>query len=241
MSKAVVIIPSRFQSSRFAGKPLAPILGKPMIQWVYEGVRQARLVDRILIATDDERIFEAARGFGAEVVMTEAKHRSGTDRVAEVAASVETSLVVNVQGDEPLVDGDMLDFLIQVLEEEPIDMASLMVRREDMEFFADPNLVKVVVDREGFALYFSRAPLPFGAKDFFYQHIGVYGYRRNFLLRYVQMRRSRLEESENLEQLRALENGCRIRMVEVDRPTLSVDTPADIIRVESLLAERRHA
>lgn len=241
MRKAVVVIPSRYQSRRFPGKPLAPILGKPMLQWVFEGVCEARLVQRILIATDDERILKAAARFGAEAVMTAARHQTGTDRVAEVAAGLDAGLILNVQGDEPLISGKMIDSLIRAFGEESTQMASLMVKRSDLALIADPNIVKVVVDQQGYALYFSRSALPFGAKDFFFQHIGVYGYRRDFLLRFVKMGRSRLEELENLEQLRAIENGHRIRMVEVERPSLSVDTPEDIIKAEKLLGERKHA
>lgn len=241
MRKAVVVIPSRYQSRRFPGKPLAPILGKPMLQWVFEGVCEARLVQRILIATDDERILKAAACFGAEAVMTAGRHQTGTDRVAEVAAGLDAGLILNVQGDEPLITGKMIDSLIRAFGEESTQMASLMVKRSDLALIADPNIVKVVVDHQGYALYFSRSALPFGAKDFFFQHIGVYGYRRDFLLRFVKMGRSRLEELENLEQLRAIENGHRIRMVEVERPSLSVDTPEDIIKAEKLLGERKHA
>ncbi len=241
MKKAIAIIPSRYQSSRFPGKPLASILGKPMIQWVYEGICQARLVEQIIIATDDERIREVASRFGAEVVMTAAEHQTGTDRVAEVAASLTGALIVNVQGDEPLIAGEMIDSLVQELQNEAIPMASLMARVDNLELIHNPNVVKVVVDDRGFALYFSRSPLPYRAKDFFYQHIGVYGYKCDFLLRFVRMRRSRLETIENLEQLRALENGYKIKMVEVKKPTLSVDTAEDIIRVEKILEERQRA
>lgn len=241
MRKAAVVIPSRYQSSRFPGKPLAPILGKPMLQWVYEGVCRAEYVDRILIATDDKRISQAARAFGAEVVITSALHQTGTDRVAEVANRLDDALIINVQGDEPLIEAEMVDSLVFALQEKNVLMASLMAKIEDMELIHNPNIVKVVVDNQGFALYFSRAPLPFGSPDFFFQHIGCYGFKRDFLFHFVRMKRSRLEEIEKLEQLRALENGHKIRMVEVARPLLSVDTPEDIIRVENFLRERRNA
>ncbi|MBM3284403.1 MAG: 3-deoxy-manno-octulosonate cytidylyltransferase [Candidatus Aminicenantes bacterium] len=239
MRKAAAIIPSRYQSRRFPGKPLAPILGKPMLQRVYEGVCEAKRVDRVIIATDDERILNAARDFGAEAWMTAAAHQTGTERVAEVARGLRESLIINVQGDEPLIAGEMIDSLVEVLQEGSTRMASLMAKVEDMGLIQDPNIVKVVVDRNGFALYFSRSPLPFRPKDYFFQHVGVYGFRRDFLLRFVATGRSRLEETENLEQLRALENGYRIRMVATARPTLSVDTPGDIIKAENVLRERQ--
>jgi 3-deoxy-manno-octulosonate cytidylyltransferase (CMP-KDO synthetase) len=223
LKKAVALIPCRYESSRFPGKPLALILGKSMIQRVYEGIRQAKLVDRVIIA------------FGAEATMTSPAHSTGTERVAEVARKLEAPLIINVQGDEPLVTGEMVDALVRSLQDERMSMASLMAKVHDLSLIADPNIVKVVADRQGSALYFSRAPLPYRASDFFYQHIGVYAYQREFLLKFVKMERSRLEEVENLEQLRALENGYKIGMVEVAQATLSVDTPEDIIKVENYL------
>ncbi len=240
MKKAVALIPCRYESSRFPGKPLALILGKPMIQRVYEGIKQAELVDRVIIATDDGRILRAAEGFGAEAVMTSSGHRTGTERVAEVARTIEVSLIINVQGDEPLITGEMVDALVMTLQDGSTQMASLMAKVYDVSLIADPNIVKVVVDGQGTALYFSRSPLPYRAPDFFCQHIGAYGFQRNFLLKFVEMARSRLEEVENLEQLRALENGHKIKMIEIPRPTLSVDTPQDIIRVESHLKTREN-
>jgi 3-deoxy-manno-octulosonate cytidylyltransferase (CMP-KDO synthetase) len=235
LKKAVALIPCRYESSRFPGKPLALLLGKSMIQRVYEGVQQARLLDRVIIATDDKRIVQAAEAFGAETVMTSSSHRTGTERVAEVARELEVPLIINVQGDEPLITGEIIDALVQALQDERTQMASLMAKVYDFGLIADHNIVKVVADRQGTALYFSRAPLPYQAADFFWQHIGVYGYQREFLLKFVEMGKSRLEEVENLEQLRALENGYKIRMIEVSPPTLSVDTPEDIIKVENYL------
>lgn len=240
MRKAVAVIPCRYESSRFPGKPLAVILGKPMIQRVYEGVRQAKLIDRVIIATDDRRIFRTAEAFGAEAMMTSSTHRTGTERAAEVARKLEAPLIVNVQGDEPLVSGEMIDALVQTLQDERTEMASLMAKIHDLSLIADPHTVKVVADRQGNALYFSRAPLPYRASTFFYQHIGVYAYQREFLLKFVEMGRSRLEEVEDLEQLRALENGHEIRMIEVARPTLSVDKPEDIIKLENYLKTREN-
>ncbi|HUU37323.1 MAG TPA: 3-deoxy-manno-octulosonate cytidylyltransferase [Candidatus Desulfaltia sp.] len=240
MKRAAAVIPVRYDSNRFPGKALAPILGKPMIQWVYEGVKQARLVDRVIIATDDRRIQEAARGFGVEAVMTSRDHGSGTERTAEVSQDIDNKIIIDIQGDEPMITGRLVDSLVEVLQDEVISMASLMTRVDDLGLIDDPNMVKVVVDREGYALYFSRSPLPYQATDFFYLHIGIYGFQRDFLLRFSGLRPSRLETAEKLEQLRVLENGFRIRMIEVSHPALSVDTPQDIIRVEEILRKKGH-
>lgn len=240
MDHAVGIIPARYGSSRFPGKPLATILGKPMIQWVYEGARASKRLSRVIIATDDARIFDAGLSFGAEVAMTSPDHASGTDRAAEVAANIKASVIVSIQGDEPLLDGAMLDALVEAFDDASLPMASLMAKVPEVGLIDDPNIVKVVVDREGYALCFSRSPLPRGAQDFFYQHVGIYGYRREFLLGFKSLPASRLEKIERLEQLRALENGIRIKMIEIPRPTLSVDTPRDIIGVEEFLRARFH-
>ncbi len=240
MTTAIGVIPVRFGSTRFPGKPLAPILGRPMIQWVYEGARASKRLARIVIATDDERIAAAARGFGAEAVMTSPGCASGTDRAAEAAASSSCDFVINIQGDEPLVSGEMLDELVRGLEESGAPMATLVARVERLELLNDPHIVKVVADGGGYALYFSRSALPHGCSDYFYQHIGIYGYARDFLLGYKVLPPSRLEEAEKLEQLRALENGRRIRLIEIPSPTLSVDTPADIIKVEEFLVRHSH-
>jgi len=240
LKRAAAVIPVRYQSSRFPGKPLALILGKPMIQRVYDGVREARLVDRIIIATDDERIQEAAKSFRAETVLTSGAHNSGTERVAEVAQIIDNKIIINVQGDEPLVTGGLVDSLVEALQDADVPMVSLMAKVYDLDLLANPNINKVVTDKEGFALYFSRAPIPYQPSDFFYQHIGVYGYRRDFLVEFAKMKPLRLERLERLEQLRALENGFRIKMVEAPGPTLSVDTPDDIIKVEEFLRKKGH-
>ena len=235
MKIASAVIPARYRSNRFPGKPLALILGKTMIQRVYEGVRQAKLIDRVIIATDDGRILRAALGFGAEAVMTSAAHRSGTERAAEVAQNLDNPFIINVQGDEPLVTGRMIDHLIKGLRTSGAPMASLMAKVRDLSLIHQAHIVKVVADKQGYALCFSRAPLPYQASDFFYQHIGIYGYQREFLVKFARMKPTRLELMEKLEQLRALENGCKIKMMEIPSPTLSVDTPPDIIRVEEFL------
>ncbi|OGD22485.1 MAG: 3-deoxy-manno-octulosonate cytidylyltransferase [Candidatus Aminicenantes bacterium RBG_13_59_9] len=238
MKKAVGVIPARYASTRFPGKPLALILGRPMLQWVYEAAAKAGSLERVIIATDDARIFEQAGLFGAEAVMTSPDHASGTDRVAETAAGLDVPIVVNIQGDEPLLRPEMIDGLVSALQDDSVTMASLMTRagREDV---LDRNTVKVVVDVRGFALYFSRFPIPFGATGDFFKHIGMYGYRRDFLLGLSRMPATGLEKVEKLEQLRVLENGFKIKMVECDGPSLSVDSPEDIIKVENLLKSRK--
>jgi 3-deoxy-manno-octulosonate cytidylyltransferase (CMP-KDO synthetase) len=238
LTSAAAIIPARFQSTRFPGKPLALILGKPMLQWVYEAVRQSRVLDRIIIATDDRRIHDAAVSFGADARMTSAAHVSGTERAAEVAEALEEDIIVNVQGDEPLITAEAIDRLVSGIAGSGMMMASLMAKVTDLELLNDPNVVKVVTDGSRKALYFSRSPLPYRAADYFFQHIGIYAYRRNYLLALAKMRPTRLEMQEKLEQLRVLEHGGGIRMIEIERPTLSVDTPQDIIKVESRLREK---
>ncbi len=170
-TKAIGVIPVRYGSTRFPGKPLAAILGKPMIQWVYERSSRAKLLDRIIIATDDDRIMAAAAGFGAEAMMTSPRHASGTDRVAEVARGADAQIVLNIQGDEPLVRGEMLDRLVRALTEGESEMATLMAKNNDISLLSDRNVVKVVADRGGRALLFSRAAIPCGARDYFHQHI----------------------------------------------------------------------
>jgi 3-deoxy-manno-octulosonate cytidylyltransferase (CMP-KDO synthetase) len=237
---ATAVIPARYQSTRFPGKPLALILGKPMVQRVYEGARQAKLVDRTIIATDDERILRAAANFGAEAMMTSLKHLSGMERAAEVAQSLRNPIVVNIQGDEPLVTGEMIDTLVDELQDDNVPVVSIMAKVYDLSLIHEPHIVKAVVDKRGYALYFSRAPLPYQTSDFFYQHIGIYGYHKDFLLEFARMKPTRLEQREKLEQLRVLENGFRIKMVEIAAPTLSVDTPEDIIRVEEFLRKKKN-
>jgi len=234
------VIPARYGSTRFPGKPLAPILGRPMIQWVYEGARTATRLHRLIVATDDERILAAVRGFGAEAIMTSPDCPSGTDRAGQVAEQIPAAIIVNIQGDEPLLRGAALDALIQALETSDAPMASLMARAADPAVFRDPGVVKVVVSHDGDALYFSRSPVPSSYSDYFYRHIGIYAYRRDFLRRFRSWPPSRLEKAERLEQLRALENGAHIRMVEADVPALSVDNPDDIIKVEDFLRKHGH-
>ncbi len=240
MKLATGIIPARYGSTRFPGKPLALILGKPMVQMVYEGAKRARLLERVIVATDDGRIMTACAGLGIPARLTSPSIGSGTERVAEVARELGASFIVNIQGDEPVLDPAMLDSLVETLQDETINMASLMTRIKDPSAFNDRNKVKVVVDKNGFALYFSRAPIPYQPMEGFFQHIGIYGFKAEFLFRFCGLPPSGLEKAEGLEQLRALENGYRIKMVETPYSTLSVDSPQDIIAVEKLLREKSH-
>ncbi|MBW2500803.1 MAG: 3-deoxy-manno-octulosonate cytidylyltransferase [Deltaproteobacteria bacterium] len=236
----LAILPARYASTRFPGKPLTPIAGKPMIQHVWERTRAARHVDAVAIATDDDRIREACEDFGAAVEMTRDDHPTGTDRLAEVAARHDHDVLINVQGDEPLVEGFVIDAAVEALLKDGDAAMSTIVHRAEPEAFDDPNRVKVVVDAAGFALYFSRAPIPYRRKETGLvplQHVGLYGYRRDFLLDFVKLPRSPAEEAEELEQLRALENGHRIRVAEIEGWTsVPVDVPEDVARVEAQLA-----
>jgi 3-deoxy-manno-octulosonate cytidylyltransferase (CMP-KDO synthetase) len=242
-----VIIPARYASTRFPGKPLVDLCGKPMIQWVYERSALCQLVDRVIVATDDDRIVRAVETFGGDVVMTSADHPTGTDRLAEVAAALDAQLIVNVQGDEPLIDPAMIRAAVAPLQADPsIPMGTLKTPLASLEEYLDPNVVKVVTDRQGFALYFSRAPIPFPRdsgdrldrgwpEPAAARHIGLYVYRRDFLLRYPRLEATPLENRERLEQLRALEHGYRIRVAETDLAGPGVDTPDDVERVRALL------
>jgi len=203
-----------------------------MLQRVYEAAQNAKTLERLIIATDDERILMAAKEFGAEVRLTSPAHQSGTDRVAEVARTVDSLLIINIQADEPLITGEIIDDLVAALQDETIPMATLAARTDDLSLLEEENIVKVVPDKNGFALYFSRSPLPYQASDYFLRHIGIYGYQKPFLISFSQMDPSRLEKTEGLEQLRVLENGYRIKIIETQHSLLSVDSPEDIIKVE---------
>jgi 3-deoxy-manno-octulosonate cytidylyltransferase (CMP-KDO synthetase) len=232
------VIPARFASSRFPGKPLAVVAGKSMVRHVWERASRAACLSRLVIATDDQRILAEARSFGAEARMTRADHPSGTDRVAEVASTDPADLVVNIQGDEPLVDPAAIETAVRGMIEHPEAAMSTLKRRiRDGRDLADPNVVKVVTDVRGNAIYFSRFPIPYdrGAGAVHYQHIGLYVYTREFLLRYPGLTVGPLERAERLEQLRALENGCCIQVVETEYESVGVDTPEDLERVSSLL------
>jgi 3-deoxy-manno-octulosonate cytidylyltransferase (CMP-KDO synthetase) len=239
-ARAVAIIPARYASTRLDGKALVDIAGKPMIQHVYERAREAEALEDVIVATDDERIYEAARAFGGAVRMTRADHQSGTDRVAEVAAGLDCDLIVNVQGDEPFLDPDDINRAVAPLREDPtLQMGTLKVRLTDPAELDDPNSVKVVTDANGLALYFSRESIPHhrdqGAERCLFKHLGLYVYRRSFLLDFFRRTPpSHLEKTEKLEQLRVLEHGYRIKVVETPNDSIGVDTPEDLRRVREL-------
>ena len=240
----LAVIPARFASTRFPGKPLAHIAGRPMIQHVVERVRQAKTVSHVVVATDDERIRAAVEGFGGEAAMTRSDHRSGTDRVAEVSAHVQADIYINVQGDEPLIDPGTIDAVVSEMIDDPsIQIATPCIEITESNDIMDPNVVKVVLDFDGNALYFSRAPIPWvrdtssGVAVSHWKHLGLYAFRREALVEYPTLPPGQLEPIEQLEQLRWLENGFRIRVVETAHDAVSVDVPADVERVEKLLRE----
>jgi len=239
---SIVIIPARYESTRFPGKPLYSLKGKPLIQHVFENAKRSTLAEDVMVATDSETIFEKVLAFGGKAVMTDQKHPSGTDRIAEVAASLKYDIIVNVQGDEPLIRPEMIDDVIALLSDQRASIGTLVKRIEHTEEINDPNVVKAVFDREGFALYFSRAPIPSHARHpeirmpRYYKHIGMYSYRRDTLLSLAAMQPTELENTEKLEQLRALENGIRIKVKETFFETYGVDTPEDMERVEKWLS-----
>ena len=241
-SHIVAVIPARYDSTRFPGKPLADLAGRPMIEHVYRRTADARGVDAVVVATDDERIASAVERFGGVVRMTGSSHRTGTDRIAEVARDLACDIVVNVQGDLPIIEPEMIAEVIEPLTADAtLVMSTLRQAISDASDFTNPNVVKVVVDAHDNALYFSRAPIPYqrdGATAF--KHIGLYGYRREFLLTFAALKPTPLERSESLEQLRALEHGFRIRAVETRFESIEVDTPEDLERVRRRVATPAH-
>lgn len=241
--KVVCVIPARFGATRFEGKPLVEICGKSMIQRVYEQVQKAGSIDEVYIATDDDRIRSSAELFGAKVIMTSKEHTCGTDRIAEAIQNIEGEIILNVQGDEPLIEPEALDAVIKPLVEDAnIEMATLITPIEDESEYHDPNIVKVVKDKNNFALYFSRSLIPYsrgGDVTGVFKQIGVYAYRRGFLLAFSKMEPTPYEKAEKLEQLRALENGYRIKLVETTYNPISVDVPEDVAKVESILRGKR--
>ncbi|MFA5410558.1 MAG: 3-deoxy-manno-octulosonate cytidylyltransferase [Candidatus Omnitrophota bacterium] len=240
------VIPARYSSTRFEGKVLADILGKPMLRHVYERAKEAQLLDDLIIACDDERVASAAKKFGAKAVLTAKGHASGTDRISEVVNPLEVRIVVNIQADEPLVHPTMIDAVArELLDDKNVSMATAMKRIEDPRDLNDPNIVKLVVDKNNFALYFSRAPIPHHARNseekepVYYKHIGLYGYTKDFLFVYKNLPASRLERIERLEQLRVLEGGFKIKAIETKYDTIGVDTPEDLEKVKNYLQQQK--
>jgi len=239
---AVGIIPARFESTRFPGKPLVDLGGKPLVQWTWEAAKRCETLERVIVATDDQRIADAVRAFGGEVAVTRSDHPSGTDRLAEVAAGLDADVIVNIQGDEPFLNAATVDAVVQPFHTAPssLMMTTACVTTGDAAEAADPNVVKVVVSALGTALYFSRLPIPYLRDALkgpvtWRLHLGLYAYRRDFLLQFASWPPTPLERLESLEQLRALEYGATIRVVEVPERALGVDTPADLERARRIV------
>lgn len=255
---AIVIIPCRFASKRFPGKPLQNLHGKPMIQHVYERASRAKKIKDIFVATDNQKIYDEVRKFGGKSILTSESHQSGTDRIAEALLKLtflesrekNLDIIVNVQGDEPLIEPQMIDNVIEILEDDEADIGTLARKIDKAEDISNPNIVKVVFNKRGIALYFSRSPIPY-YRDFFYKdgeidlsqtniciykHLGIYSYRKEILLNLVKLPTSPLEEAEKLEQLRALENGFKIKVKITPYETIGVDTPEDLEKVKNWLS-----
>ena len=242
--RVVGVIPARYASTRLPGKPLVDIMGKPMIQHVYENAARSKTLEQLIVATDDERIMAVVAGFGGRAVLTSRDHNTGTDRVAEVVRGLDVEVVVNIQGDEPFVRPGMIDEVVQPLLDDPeLPMCTSMHEITDTADFDNPNVVKVVIDLAGNALYFSRSLVPYPRKSEghrAFEHIGMYAYRKDFLLKYAGLPQTPLEKLESLEQLRVLEHGYRLRVVETrqDYIPLSVDTPEDLERARAMARQR---
>jgi len=239
---AIGVIPARYGATRFQGKVLADLMGKPVVQHVYEMAKNAKMLDDLIIATDDERIEKCVKAFGGKVVLTSVDQPTGTDRLAEVVNPIDVKVVVNIQGDEPLVHHSMIDELVRtMLENDSINMATAIKRIDNKDEIMDPNVVKVVIDKEGFALYFSRSPIPFERSEqskSFYKHLGLYAYTKDFLFTFTNLPKSELEKVESLEQLRALEHGYKIKTIETKFETVGIDTPEDFEKAKKVILER---
>lgn len=251
--KILGVIPARYGATRFPGKPLADICGKPMVLHVYDRAKQAKSLTDLYVATEDDRILKVVEQAGGKAIMTSATHQSGSDRLGEVANKIEADIIVNIQGDEPLLEPKMIDEMVEpLLEDKTIVMGTLKKRIVNPEDLHNPNIVKVVCDKAGFALYFSRSLIPYpktGWKDAsiyglaegelaFYKHLGLYVYQKAFLLQFTKLPVSQIEKVEGLEQLRALDNGYKIKVVETKFDTIAVDTPEDLERVKKIVGSR---
>ncbi|MBR1461598.1 3-deoxy-manno-octulosonate cytidylyltransferase [bacterium] len=242
MTKTAIIIPARYGSSRLEGKPLIEVEGKPIIQWVFEKAKASKYADEIIVATDDERIFNAVKAFGGNVEMTSTEHKSGSDRIMEVVSRhPEISFICNLQGDEPLIKPESIDAVIKnVIEDEKADISTL-IREISPQEAQNPNLVKCVTDNNGFALYFSRSVIPYERNTGiakFYGHLGIYGYKRSALEAMTSLPQTMLEKTESLEQLRALEKGMKIKTSIVDFVPVGIDTKEDLEKFKSLVAKQ---
>lgn len=246
--RSAVVIPARYNSTRFPGKPLANLLGKPLIQHVYERAKMAKKVNKIIVATDDERIEKAVKSFGGDVIITSPDHLSGSDRVAEVAKKLTEDIIINVQGDEPLIEPTLIDELCEVFSEPGIEVATARIPIADLKDIQNPNIVKVVCDRNGFALYFSRSAIPGTRSDIsvrtqsrhvFYRHVGIYAYKRDFIAKFSTLEPTPLELQEGLEQLRILEYGYKIRVIATEYQSIGVDTPEDLEYLRVMMAKKK--
>ena len=240
MKQTAIIIPARYGSSRLEGKPLLRANNKPIIQWVWEKASKCPLVDRVIIATDDERIFNVCKDFGAEVEMTSTEHKSGSDRIAEVAERhPEIAYIINLQGDEPLIEQANIELVIKgVLEEEKADISTLLREIKDEDEAQNPNLVKCVFDVDNYAMYFSRSKIPYernAGKSKIYGHLGIYGYKREALFRMTKLHQTTYEQAESLEQLRALQNGMKIKVAVVDNIPVGIDTLEDFEKFKRMV------
>jgi len=233
------VIPARFSSARFAGKVLADLGGKPVVQHVWENAKKSKMLDDLIIATDDERVLKAAENFGAKAVYTSPDQPSGSDRLIEVVNPLDVKVVVNIQGDEPMVKSEMIDDLARaILDDKDVYMATLAKKIEDKNEINNPNVVKVVKDKNGFALYFSRSVIPYPRHEtisMHYKHIGIYAYTKDFLFQFKNLPKSYLEMTEGLEQLRVLESGYKIKVIETKFDTIGIDTPEDLEKARAIL------
>lgn len=236
--KIIAVIPARYDSQRFPGKPLALINGKPMIQWVYEQTKKVELIKDVYVATDDKRIFDSVVSFGGLAIMT-GECSCGTDRIYEAGKDIDADIVLNVQGDEPMINPQMIEEVLSAFEDESVLMATLKKRIDNSEDLNNPNVVKVITDYNNDAIYFSRYPIPYMRNEFeeyiVYKHIGMYAYKKDFMKTFVELPKSFLEKSESLEQLRCLENGFKIRVIETNGETIGVDTPEQLKAVEEAM------
>lgn len=244
--RKIAIIPARYQSSRFPGKPLALILNKPMIQHVYERVLKTDEINEVYVATDDTRIYDCVIAFGGKAIMTSTTHTCGTDRLKECVDILkldDDDIIINIQGDEPLINKNIVKDLIHIFDDDKTYMGTLKIQIKDQSELSNYNVVKVICDKNNDAIYFSRLPIPFNRDDekiIYYKHVGVYGYRKWFLVKFSQMNRTMLEKSESLEQLRIIENGFKIKVLETSFYTIGVDTPEQLNEVINRMESEKY-
>jgi len=240
--EVVGVIPARYYSTRFEGKVLADINGKPMIQHIWERAKQSIALDEVIVATEDERVVKAVEAFGGKAVLTSKDHQSGTDRIVETVFSLDVEIVVNIQGDEPLIDCSMIQRLVDAIKtDKDVYMATIAKKMTDEEAISNPNVVKVIMDRNNYAIYFSRSVIPYPRnkeKALYYKHMGLYAYTKDFLFTFTRLRSSMLESAECLEQLRVLESGYKIKVVETLMDTVAVDTPEDLEKVKQIMKNK---